>query len=77
MERRRGHTFVCPEDISQLTGVLWQSGPLLWIYPHVSPNYTLEYCPTAVPLPLQTLKIGRVKCEAFSYETSKINVKKM
>jgi hypothetical protein len=29
------------------------------------------------PLPLQTLKIGRVKCEAFSYETSKINVKEM
>ena len=32
----------------QPTGVLWQSGPLLWIYPHVSPNKTLEYCPTTV-----------------------------
>lgn len=32
----------------QPTGVLWQSGPLLWIYPHVSPNKTLEYYPTAV-----------------------------
>ena len=32
----------------QPTGVLWQSGPLLWIYPHVSPNKTLEYYPIAV-----------------------------
>ena len=28
--------------------MLWQSGPLLWIYPHVSPNKTLEYYPIAV-----------------------------
>jgi hypothetical protein len=30
----------------QPTGVLWQSGPLLRIYPHVSPNKTLDYYPT-------------------------------
>ena len=28
--------------------MLWQSGPLLWIYPHVSLNKTLEYYPIAV-----------------------------
>lgn len=32
----------------QPTGVLWQQGPLLWIYPHISPNKTLEYYPSAV-----------------------------
>ena len=32
----------------QPTGVLWQSGPLLWIFPHVSPNKTLDYYPIAV-----------------------------
>ena len=32
----------------QPTGLLWQSGQLLWIYPHVSPNKTLEYYPTTV-----------------------------
>ena len=39
---------MCFEDIPQPTGVLWQSGPLLWIYSHVSPNKTLEYYPIAV-----------------------------
>ena len=32
----------------QPTRVLWQSGPLLWIYPHVSPNKTLQYYPSTV-----------------------------
>ena len=32
----------------QPTGVLWQQGPLLWIYPHTSPNKTLEYYTSAV-----------------------------
>ena len=32
----------------QPTGVLCQQGPLLWIYPHISPNKTLEYYPSAV-----------------------------
>lgn len=32
----------------QPSGVLWQEGPLLWIYPKVSPNKTIEYYPTAV-----------------------------
>ena len=32
----------------QPTGMLWQQGPLLRIYPHISPNKTLEYYPSAV-----------------------------
>jgi hypothetical protein len=56
IEKARLHRWKEIEDIylcilktfHQLTGVLWQSGPLLWIYPHVSPNKTLEYCPTTV-----------------------------
>ena len=32
----------------QPTGLLWQSGQLLWIYPHVSPNKTLQYYPSTV-----------------------------
>lgn len=32
----------------QPTGVLWQDGPLLWIYPHVSPSKSVEYYPEAV-----------------------------
>ena len=56
IEKARLHRWKEKEDIylcilktsRQPTGVLWQSGPLLWIYPHVSPNKTLEYHPTAV-----------------------------
>ena len=32
----------------QPTGLLWQSGPLLWIYPKISPAKSLEHYPTAV-----------------------------
>jgi len=41
--------FLCIlRTFRQPTGVLWQQGPLLWIYPHISPNKTLEYYPSAV-----------------------------
>ena len=32
----------------QPTGLLWQNGPLLWIYPKISPAKSLEHYPTAV-----------------------------
>lgn len=32
----------------QPTGLLWQEGPLLWIYPKISPAKSIEYYPTAV-----------------------------
>lgn len=30
------------------TAVLWQKGPLLWIYPHASPQKTIDWYPTAI-----------------------------
>ncbi|KAL6092007.1 hypothetical protein STEG23_001332 [Scotinomys teguina] len=32
----------------QPTGLLWQDGPLLWIYPKISPAKSIEHYPTAV-----------------------------
>lgn len=32
----------------QHTGLLWQDGPLLWVYPRASPARSVEYYPTAV-----------------------------
>lgn len=32
----------------QPTGLLWQDGPLLWVYPRASPARSVEYYPTAV-----------------------------
>lgn len=32
----------------QPTGILWQNGPLLWVYSKSFPAKTLEYYPTAV-----------------------------
>lgn len=32
----------------QPTGILWQNGPLLWIYPKVSPAKSIEHYPTAI-----------------------------
>ena len=34
----------------QPTGILWQSGPLLWVHPRVSPANSVEHYPTAVAL---------------------------
>lgn len=34
--------------IGQPSGLLWQNGPLLWIYPRSSPKKSIEYYPSAV-----------------------------
>lgn len=39
---------MCFEDIPSTNRNVVESGPLLCIYPHVSPNKTLEYYPIAV-----------------------------
>ena len=33
---------------NQPTGLLWRDGPLLWVYPKISPAKAIEYYPTAV-----------------------------
>jgi hypothetical protein len=48
MERGEDILLCVLKIFCQTTGVLWQSGPLLWIYAHVSPNKTLEYYPIAI-----------------------------
>ena len=41
----------------QPTGLLWQNGPLFWIYPKISPAKSLEHHPTAVA----TLALTRIQ----------------
>lgn len=47
---------------SQPTGLLWQNGPLLWVYPKISPAKSIEHYPTAIAQLAQT---GIQQCLQF------------